>query len=317
MPVKQYRNFCFTEFTNLFSPINWDSGTLLRKTFRYVGFGLEHTEDGNPHLQAFCASWKKISLKAANEAIHSQFLGAAEIAPMKDSICVSEAYCSKEGRLQEFGVIPNAPGIKNCLVEFKHQLDEGIRPVEVAEDDKMFGTFCQYRKGLEDYAAHIRMKRIKYDMSAPEVFYLWGPPESGKSRYAFANDKDLYRVAVDNQYKWKDGYYGQEAVLYDNVTPHNISPSRLLQEIDRYPMQCAVKGGFTAWKPKRIYITSVHPIEQFAAEAKFSVPREFTRRVTTIKAFPLDLENAQAEVRSAEAAVESPRADEEENVDEE
>ena len=87
----------------------------------------------------------------------------------------------------------------------------------------------------------------------------------------------------DDFYKWKDGYAGQEAVLYDNMSPTNIKPTRLLKEIDRYFIQVPIKGGFIGWRPRRIYITTTYHPDHMAAEGGFSLPAEFTRRLTHVK----------------------------------
>jgi hypothetical protein len=115
---------------------------------------------------------------------------------------------------------------------------------------------------------------------APEVIYIYGPPGSGKTRYVRDLEPNIYDCPEDDQYKWKDGYSGEDAVLYDNIRTDNIKPTRLLKEIDRYFIQVPIKGGYIGWRPKRIYITSIHPLIVFANESGFSDPREFTRRVT-------------------------------------
>jgi hypothetical protein len=118
---------------------------------------------------------------------------------------------------------------------------------------------------------------------APEVIFVSGAPGSGKTRYVYEKDPGVFRVPSQDGYKWKDGYSGEDAVLYDNMSiKNNTHPENILQEIDRYFIQVPVKGGYIGWRPKRIYITSVYPITIFAEEAGFSVPSEFTRRVTQV-----------------------------------
>ena len=120
---------------------------------------------------------------------------------------------------------------------------------------------------------------------APEVHFFWGPPGSGKTREVYSLEPDVYKVSPSDKYKWFDGYYGQPAVLFDNITPQNISPVDLLIAIDRYYSEMPRKGGFVGWRPQRIYLTTVYPIDVIANGSGFSHPSEFLRRVTHVRAF--------------------------------
>lgn len=56
-------------------------------------------------------------------------------------------------------------------------------------------------------------------------------------------------------YEWFDGYNGQEIVLFDDY--RGEYPIQLFLKLtDRYAMSVKVKGGFTNWCPRKIYITS-------------------------------------------------------------
>jgi hypothetical protein len=140
------------------------------------------------------------------------------------------------------------------------------------------------RNGLKGlYNDHLIEKQRKMDKDfAPEVIYIYGPQGSGKTRHVRDLEPAIYDCPEDDQYKWKDGYAGEDAVLYDNVRNDNIKPTRMLKEIDRYFIQVPVKGGYIGWRPKRIYITSIHPLDVFANESGFTDPRDLTRRVTQI-----------------------------------
>ena len=144
--------------------------------------------------------------------------------------------------------------------------------------------YVMYHNGLKSLATlavNKKLKAIPKDF-APDVIYIWGPPGVGKTRYVRDNEPNLYDCPADDKYKWKDGYLGHEAVLYDNLTVA-INPVALLKEIDRYPIQVPYKGGFLKWRPRRIYLTSVYHPDDLARIGGFSDPREFTRRITTVK----------------------------------
>lgn len=200
----------------------------------------------------------------------------------------NEVYCSKQGKLIEFGTKPMGDGKKRSLESLAEAVVEAGRqgtPLdEVVLQPSAQATFCQYNNGLSKlYNMAVTQKLRKVDKDfAPEVIYIWGPPGSGKTRKVRELDPEVYMIPLADKYKWKDGYCGQDAVVYENVSPENIVPDHFLVEIDRYYSQVPVKGGYIGWRPRRIYITSVYSPEAFAEQAKFSLPSEFTRRVTKV-----------------------------------
>jgi len=166
------------------------------------------------------------------------------------------------------------------------QLCDNIEPgkniMDLATDVDSFTVCIQYKRGLEAYVANKRQRAIQGNHDAPDVIFITGPSGSGKTRYVRELEPIVYDIPRG---PWRDGYDLQEAVLYDNLEPNSIGDrAQFLKEIDRYPIQVPVKGGFTAWKPKRIYITSTYPSEAF--ERAFNQATEWTRRVTSIMILP-------------------------------
>lgn len=209
------------------------------------------------------------------------------IEQMYGTFAQNDAYCSKESELISFGIKPMENGKKRSLQELCDAVviaaETGTHLSEVVTEPEHRQPYVQYHNGIDKLYRHTITNKIrKMDPNfAPQVFYIWGPPGTYKTRYVFEKEPNVYKIPTADKYKWKDNYGGQDAVLYDNVTPDNIQASELLVEIDRYPgTQVSVKGGFSSWRPKRIYITSVYSIESFAINAGFSIPREFIRRVT-------------------------------------
>ena len=102
----------------------------------------------------------------------------------------------------------------------------------------------------------------------------WGATGTGKTRTAYAENPDLYRVS---SYKWFDGYDGEECVLFDEFRPDNMSFEKLLEITDGYGVRFEVKGGFTYFNPKKIIFTSnVDPKYWYTEHDK----APFYRRVT-------------------------------------
>lgn len=277
-PVTKNATFRAAAITHYGEP--WDS---LPDKIQYIAFAKETCPTTQRiHYQTWAyasntmrlTQWKKI------------FPGD-HIEQMRGTFADNDKYCSKEGEMVTFGTRPMGNGKKRSLEDLCQSVTEaaesGTYLSQVVALPENQSTFVQYHNGIQKLFNHVvtnKLLRVDKDF-APEVIYIYGEPGSGKSRYVREQDSGVFDIPEDDSYKWKDGYSGQDAVLYENVSLTNIKcPERLLKEIDRYYIQVPVKGGFIGWRPKRIYITSVYPPELFANGVGFSKPSEFLRRVT-------------------------------------
>jgi len=250
-----------------------------KKKIQYVAYGNEMTKTNRPHLQAFAYAKEAKYPSAWRKLFKPHF-----VAMCKGNLHQNENYCSKTGDYTEIGVKPMGNGKKRALEQVCDRLREGEALEDIATEEP--ATVVQYHNGfkyIERCFANKRMKAVPRDF-APTVTYIYGPSGSGKSRYVRDHEfntfgKEVYDCPDDDLYKWKDGYLGQEAVLYDNV--EKVNTCRFLKEIDRYPIQVPVKGGYVKWRPHRIYITSVLSLEEFSYS--FIQRQELLRRVTEIK----------------------------------
>lgn len=285
MPAKTYRNYCFTVWDDIFAPVFWQPGHPVRSKFKHLCFSLETSEEGKLHLQGYGSVWHPCTAKAAKDALQAQW-STAHCDAMKGSYVTSEAYCSKESYYHEYGIRPNESGVKHSLLGYKRRVDDGESVMDIAEDDKMFGTFCQYRGGLKEYEEYVRGKRIKMDRSVPEVYIRWGPPATGKTRW------------LDEQYgvgNWArmpnptSSWFitrtvaNSDVILIDDVGPTKIPKiEELLEWTDRYPIEFNSKGSYFWFKPKVIVITSnIHPRGWWpnVDETQYTA---FLRRVTSV-----------------------------------
>jgi len=149
-------------------------------------------------------------------------------------------------------------------------------------------TYCKYRQGLKDIYDRIRRN---VDKQTPAVHWLAGPPGCGKTRLAGANNPDVW---ISSVLPWFDGYTGQQVAILDDYRSGDLPFNRLLRVLDRYRLDCPVKGGFTYWNPKVIYITCPRvPQMEFVRHGKdaqgnadnevFEDVGQVTRRCTTIR----------------------------------
>ena len=166
--------------------------------------------------------------------------------------------------------------------------------------DDHFGSMVKYSRGLGLAFQHYRSREAARE--PPEVIVNWGAAGTGKTRsiYAKFGDGDLlvpicelYRVPAssDGRSTWFDGYFGQSCVLFDDFDGRTPPIAMMLQILDRYPVTLPVKGAFTAWNPKTIYITSnLNPETEWYTEAHPDQRAGILRRLTTIRHFegPID-----------------------------
>jgi len=169
------------------------------------------------------------------------------------------------GTCKWFGRDPKPGDRSDLKIAAKEFLDHGWDAV----DDV---TIIKYHKGLEK----LRQVRKKPKREEKEVTWVWGDSGCGKSQTIDDMYPNLYRVPGDG--KWFDGYMGDEVVVFEDYdgTP---TLAMLLRLLDKYKEQVPVKGGFTAWTPQKIFITShYHPSHYFPSERY----PEVHRRINTI-----------------------------------
>ena len=102
-------------------------------------------------------------------------------------------------------------------------------------------------------------KQYGKEAEKPTVHYLYGKTGVGKTKTAWdeAREKygdDIWCSLTDD--KWFDGYIGQQAVILDDIRPSTWRFDQMLKLLDRYRLVVPIKGGFTRWCPREIWITA-------------------------------------------------------------
>lgn len=300
---KRFRLCCFTIYD-----MQYDFSKLNSK-LQYYAYGKEVCpKTKKDHYQAF--GYAKV---AQRWSWWRKLLSPHHFEQCMGTLEENDKYCSKDGLYTEYGLKPMGNGKKRSLQELcTHIVDAAENNVplyEIVTVPENQSTYVQYNNGIEklyNHAVTKRLRSIPRDF-APEVVYIYGPPGLGKTRYVLDREPDVYMVPDDDFYKWKDGYHGQPAVLYDNVTPTNINPVKLLREIDRNYINVAQKGKMIGWRPERIYITSVFEMQMFANLAGFSLATEFTRRVTRVEEYTAERAAAEEYARQRVRELENER----------
>jgi len=269
-----FRSACITEHQN--EP-RWED---LSAQLRYLAYAEETCPTTQKkHFQAF--AYAKAPMRFGG---WKELFPTAHIEKMKGNFAQNEKYCSKEGKLIEFGERPKQ-GKRTDLIEVKRLLDEGKRPMEIADEyEEHFSTVMKFSKGMSEYSDYKRRKLLQNDRSQPEVYIRWGPPGTGKTRWVDDNYGTNWSRVPDNKGQWFD-HCDSDVVLFDDVKIDEVPPiGKILQLTDRYPIQVAKKGGFITWKPRVIVFTSNYPPEQWwNLSYNDKNYQAFMRRVTKIE----------------------------------
>lgn len=96
------------------------------------------------------------------------------------------------------------------------------------------------------------------------VKVLYGKPGVGKTSYVYEKHgfENVYTVRKTEHALWFDGYDCQDVLLIEDYDG-GIMFKQLLNLLDIYPLQLAVKGGFTWAAYHYVYITSNHKWNQW------------------------------------------------------
>lgn len=248
---------------------------------KYFAYGDEVCPTtGRAHKQGFAYAHKPMRFTT-----WKSLFPTAHIEEMRGNLRQNIDYCSKESTLIEHGEKPMENGKKRSFQEFHDRMHEGEKIMDIATsgDAEMSKIHCMYGRGLEKQEQYLIGKRLEGDYTMPEVYIRWGEAGSGKTRYVFENEPQLYTMP-DNTAQWLGNYNGEPAVLFDDVEANSIPTIGLFKRLlDRYPKEYPIKGGFVWFKPKRIYITSNSHWTTWWKNLTEEDKAAFTRRFTSVK----------------------------------
>ena len=245
------------------------------KTNQTTSTGLTYLVTGKevvttPHIQGYLEC-KKISLPT----LKAIFLARAHWEKARENSKIASDYCKKDGIFEESGVLKPGQGYRTDLADIKEALDNGATDEKIA--DEYFSRWVVYRRAFQAYTA---LKATPRNWETT-VIVLWGKTGTGKTRFAMDQTKDT-TFWIPGDYQWFDGYNGQEIVIFDDYRGE-YKLQMLLKLLDRYPMSVPIKGGFTNWAPKTIYITSnINPNHWYGDGDTYSVSAMY-RRITTVR----------------------------------
>ena len=239
------KNYCFT--------MNNYEGTELVDSIEcaYIIYGKEVGASGTPHLQGLVRWNNERSLAATIKALPGCHVEVTK------SLFDAIEYCKKEGDWTERGTPPKTDKQKG-----EGEKERYKRARSLAEE----GKFDEIDADI--YIRHLgNLKKIRAEKQVQPAQltelsnqWLYGPPGSGKTSRAFAENPSAYLKGLN---KWWDGYTNQEAVIIDDMDPFHKS---LAQEFKAWahhaPFPAESKGGTMCLRPKKIIVTSNYSIDE-------------------------------------------------------
>lgn len=246
----------------------------------YLVYQTEKGANGTLHLHAYIEAKKKHKFTWWKKRFP---LAHIECSRNREK---SRAYCMKaQTRVDgpwELGNFVQGQRRPNELAEVARALAAGDRNlIDVARQNP--DVYVRHHRGLQALIAAIPQERP----DPPRVELLYGPPGCGKSRTARLGSAgiDYWASPIGSGIHWYDGYNGQEVAILDDFDGRRseVKLSTLLQLLDRYPVQVPVKGGFTWWYPRVIFITTnLHPSTWFDFTGRESQFLALQRRITAV-----------------------------------
>nr|WAE42383.1 MAG: replication associated protein [Cressdnaviricota sp.] len=117
-----------------------------------------------------------------------------------------------------------------------------------------------------------------------QVYSVYGPPGSGKSRWAFEKwlfPEELFvmRCYPGKPMTW-DGYDGQKVVLFEEYRPHWTPLSIMLSYLDGYPLELPARYQNVWAQYTIVVLTSVTPVVDMWSAITDEPMEQLKRRIT-------------------------------------
>lgn len=260
--VGRHRSWCFT--LNNYSEEE-RSAVLALPGVSYLIIGREVGENGTPHLQGV-VKWR-YPLGFAACCVRLPRAHVEVVRSLQHAI----DYCMKEGDYEEVGTRP-VQGKRNDLEAVTEAVLNGESMAAIAAEHPV--AYVKFSRGLFALR-HSTFQAVSH--TDVRGFWYWGPPGTGKSRFARENNEDAF---IKQQNKWWDGYDGQAVVILDDLDRGGICLGHHLKIwADRYSCSGEVKGGTVPLCHTKLIITSNYSIEQLWSddpEMCAAIKRRFT-----------------------------------------
>jgi hypothetical protein len=266
---------------------------------RYIVWNHEICPSSNrPHIQGYVYFSAVRSVACVKFLISRGTDCSPRIAIAKGNAQQNRAYCTKkdtadpayaERHFEEYGEIPSQ-GKRTELEGWCEAVVTGKRPRDAVRDKdyKWLAQFVKYGNGYSRLLAATIPKRSE----PPVVYWLYGPTGSGKSRKAREWYPNAYVYPkLSKGTPWWDGYEGETDIIIDDMREDTFSFDYLLNLLDRYEFNGAVKGSFTPVNARNVVITAPKDWQSMFATVVRENVNQLGRRITkTYKVVNFELE---------------------------
>lgn len=227
---------------------------------------------GEKHIQGFITLKAKKRLTWLKKNLDSE----VHWEPAKGTAAQNRVYCTKEdSRVEgpwEFGEFVTQGRTKG--------LDKAIemvkaRATDTAIAEEIPAVYVRHYRGLQELRRALKITAEQRTW-LPELWVVFGPSGSGKSRWAREAFPDAFWKSAGTP--WWDGYWGQETVVLDDFTGRFMPLTDFQHLLDGNPMQVEIKGGSVPMLARRIVITSNWRPDEWYSE-KVDPARSVCRRV--------------------------------------
>nr|WDW25890.1 MAG: replication-associated protein [Cressdnaviricota sp.] len=225
-------------------------------------------ETGRLHLQGYL----QLGVKNRLTWVKKHVDGDAHWEPTRGTPKEARDYCMKEEtRVDgpwEFGDI-SISGKTRGLDRAVEMVKQRATDTEIAEE--MPAVWVRHYKGLVELRRALKIT-AEQRTEPPEIWILWGPSGTGKSRFAKECWPDAFWKAPNNQ--WWDGYWGQDTVVLDDFTGRWMSLTDCQRLMDPNPLHVEIKGSMVPLVAKRLVFTSnYHPDTWYAKDEHGTIMR--------------------------------------------
>ncbi len=272
MPPQVLQNFVAT---------TWQPMNLIMERINYCIIGEEICPDtGREHNQCYFELDGPMAFKDVKLMLGKSAHIELRYGTQKQAI----DYCKKDGNYTETGT-PDPSGAgseRRCqgdrsdLTAIYHALHTyTIYQVSLQHPSQ----FMRYGRAFRDVRRMAHDEKHRHAHRTLQVFFLFGPTDSGKTRFSYDNTPpgDLYKVNVGspNKTHWFNDYDYETTLLIDELFP-GCDISFLLKALDRYPLQLETKGSFVHAAWTTVYMTSEFTTTQLG------FTKSILRRITEI-----------------------------------
>lgn len=230
----------------------------------YLAFEEEVGKEGTPHFQGFLCLDKKRRMKGVAGLPPMK---RARLEAMRGTLKQNEAYCSKEGKLESYGELPKEPSSGGDIEKQRWELARTAAK-EGRFDDIPADIYLRAHSACHKIAIANSIEPPPLDVL--ENVWIVGPSGCGKSQAILQEFKGVTYIK-DAANKWWDGFNPgvHTVVVIDDIAPkHAYQMSHIKNWMDHRAFPAEIKGGTLLIRPKKLFVTSNHSIDDVFADPK-------------------------------------------------